>query len=433
MFYEMNKAKAAYVDWPKEKHYISAQRSYDDAVVKIPVLHDNVLIVGKTGYGKTTLTKAYVDPLLNDSNEPYSVFFEIKNDFRDDFFRPEDKMVSYSAGICSEENLFQWNLVREIRQSDDWDTELEELVTILFKDLLDEPRNRIWADGAKDTFKGFVNVILHCYKNCPSNKVLIDGMRYMDRLQFLKHLAKYKPNRSLLRDYFEYDPEHHESYVLPRKGSDIMFFLQNVLGKFGGTFMSSNGTDTIHDYLKGIYGKRLFLIYDYQKKDSSNLFFRYFLNKIISERLSQKVDRTKKVLLVLDEIAELEQDFGLMHAVTLGRGNNLQVILSTQSIEKLYCVAPTLHSEHITNAMFAGFPVLVSFLPGDSQTIEMFQKLYGNRQRQIMTVPISRYADSVVKIETEPIVRYEDFASLDIGECYIKIRSAEPERVKIMI
>ena len=97
-------------------------------------------------------------------------------------------------------------------------------------------------------------------------------MQHMTHKDFLKFLAEYRPNRSMLRDNFAFDPEQCERYAMPRKGSDIMFFLQNVIGKFGGSFLSEDGEDTIWDYLHGAYGKRLFLVHDHKKRDSAKLF-----------------------------------------------------------------------------------------------------------------------------------------------------------------
>lgn len=424
MFYKI-KNEDHQKKWPHSLKNIPVL--YQHQKTDLPILSDNLLILGKTGCGKSVLTKKYIEPLLNDDNEPYTIFFEIKNDFRV-YLRDEDKVISYDD---TTKQVFQWNMIKEIRQSDDWTSELDKITDILFEELSVDKRNQVWIGGAKDTFKAFINTILYCYQNNPTNKEVIDSMRYFTRNQFLEHLSLYKKNNSMLRDYFDYDSNHHENYKFPKKASDIMFFLQNILSKFSGNFLS-DGDDTMHDFLNDKYGRRLFLIYDYDKRASSNLFYRYFLNIIISERLSQNVDRSKKVLLILDEIAELEHDFGLMQAVTLGRANQLQVILCTQSIEKLYCIAPDKNTEHIVNASLAGFTTIISFMPGDSQTIEILQKLFGNKIKQILTMPLSRYDQPIIKTEREPTISYEDFASLEMGECYIKIKDIEPKRVTIL-
>lgn len=433
MFYEMNMNKlSATGNWPSGMAHIDAYIIPGNRRVNIPVTRDNILITGKTRSGKTTFTKAYIKPLILEKDEPYSVFFDIKDDFRE-YIRPQDKVIMFSETVIPGGNYFKWNMIREIRKSEDWEAELDELTGILFEDLLDDSRNRIWVDGARVVFKGYIKTILYCHKNSPSNGRVISGMRFMSHSQFINHLAKYRPNYSLLKDYFEYDPERNGNYKFPKKAGDIMFFLQNVLAKFGGTYNSEDGEDTIFDFLNDAYGRRLFMIYDYKKRESSSLFFRYFLKKIIDERLAQNVDRSKKVLMVLDEIAELEHDFGLMQALTIGQGNYLQIIVCTQSLEKMYCIAPDRHTDHITNASLAGFRTHATFLPGDPQTVEIMQKLYGNRRKEMMTMPLSRYGQPISTLVTEPMITEEAFAGLGTGECYIKIREAEPVHVKIAL
>ncbi len=141
----------------------------------------------------------------------------------------------------------------------------------------------------------------------------------------------------------------------------------------------------------------------------------------------------EKMIWILDEIDKIGYNFGLSEAATLGRQFGLQIIVSTQSLESLYAIAPELHGEHITNASLSGFPMIVAFHPGDPHTIETLQKLYGECMKQTIAMPFSRYDSPTVKTEMRPIVENDEFVSLEIGECYIKIGSQKPERVKILI
>lgn len=436
MFYEMTKEKETHPTWSKTGYGIQAKRISDGTPVNIPVDRINVLTVGTSGYGKTVFTKKYVRELFRLNREMYAVFFQIKpDDFTEEFLRPQDKVITYSEQICSTENLFKWNLVKEIRscKRSEWDSELEELSTILFSDVLLDSKNRIWADAAKTTFKAFIKVILYQYSNNPSNKKVISAMKTMNRKEMLKFLAEYEPNRSMLKDNFEFELSNYKNYVMPKKGSDIFFFLQNVLEKFGGSFMADDGEDTVYDYLHGCYGERLFIVHDHKKRNSSKLFERYFLKYIGDEVLSQASGFSGEMVWVLDEIDKIEYDFGLTTAVTLGRQFGLQILVSTQSLESLYAVAPEMYGEHLTKASLSGFAMTVAFHPGDPHTIETLQNLYGKCTKQTITMPISRYDKPTVMTEQRPIVEDSDFASLDVGECYIKIRSAKPEKVKILI
>ena len=70
-----------------------------------------------------------------------------------------------------------------------------------------------------------------------------------------------------------------DSYTPTKRATDILFFFNSVLEKFGGSF-ESKGQDTIHDYLHNKYGRNLFLHYDLATAESSRPFIIYFLKKI---------------------------------------------------------------------------------------------------------------------------------------------------------
>lgn len=435
MFYDYLNLNAKSVQWPQTKYSVEAIQKSNSQIVHIPVDSSNVLITGVTGYGKTVFTKKLIQNILYKSPNIQAVFFQIKpDDFTKMFLRPEDKIITFNNKLCDEKNLFKWNMIKEIRTlpQNRWEEKLEELSSILFSDLLEDKRNITWAYGAKELFKGFLKVILYCYSNNPSNFNIINDLRNTNVSDLLKFLWQYPPNRSMLKDNFEYDITKN-NYRINKKGSDILFFHQSVIGQFGGSFMSRNGNDTIHDYMKGKYGSRLFILHDHQSKESSKLFERFFLKTIIDEKLSLVSSHHEKMLMVLDEIDKVGYDFGLIEASTLGRQFQLQVIISTQSLNSLYALAPVKHGKELIDSSLSGFPMMVVFHPGDPHTIETYQKLFGKKSKQILCMPLSRYDKPSIINEENPIVEDEDFASLDVGECYVKYRSFDPERVKIII
>lgn len=436
MFYDLTGTDTG-LNWPQTPQGVKARLLRNNSMVSIPILPGvNTLIVGVSGNGKTVLTKQLVQGLFREDPDVYAVFFQIKpDDFTSAFLRPQDKVISYSDGICPEENRFKWCMIKEVRSCDrsKWDAVLKEITTVLFSDLLQDKRNLVWINGAMTTFQAFLKVILYQYRNNPPNRKVIDAMKTMPRKELLRFLAEYPPNRSMLMDNFEYNPEDCGNYTMPRKGSDILFFLQNVLDKFGGSFLSEDGDDTIFDYLQGRYGHRLFILHDHKYRDSSKLFERFFMKYIGDDKLSMTSLQPGRMVWVLDEIDKIEGDFGLTQAVTLGRQFQLQVIVSTQSLESLYAIAPDLHGEHLTNAAMSGFSMIASFHPGDSHTIQTLQMLFGKTQKQTLVMPLSRYDKPTITTEVRPMVEDQDFASLRIGECYVKIRSDPPARVKIIL
>lgn len=436
MLYDITDLNQRNFKWPETREGVKAICKDDGTIIHIPVDSSNLLISGTTGYGKTVITKQYVQTLLNKESDISAVFFQIKpDDFTRRFLRKNDKIISFYDIDQYKNHIFKWNIVKEIRIRPQhfWDIELEGIMNILFSDVMEEKRNLVWANAAKELFKDYIKVILYCYYNNPSNAEILKGLNNMAIKELLSFLWKYPLNRSMLRDNFEFDISKKDTYKITKKGSDIMFFVQYVSGKFAGTFLSQDGTDTLYEYLQGHYGSRLFILHDHKARESSKIFERYFLKHIIDEKLSLSSIHSKKMLLVLDEIDKIGYDIGLTEAVTLGRQFQLQVIVSTQSLNSLYAIAPEKHGNELVDAMLAGYPLHVIFHPNDPFTIDTYQKMAGTTMREILTMPISRYDHIKVSTHERSILENSDLSSLGIGECYIKYQSYQPVRVKIVL
>lgn len=385
--------------------------------VYLPMFRESMLLLGQTGYAKTTLIQQYLDcRFLQQEDGLFTVILDVKQDFRG-CLRPGERLVSFSP-LPGSHTQFQWNLVRELRQSPDPEAALAQITDSLFADLSADRQNAFWVEAAKAVFMGHVRTILHCYSNNPSNAVLVRSLRGMGRQALREHLEKYGPNRWIVSYYLEDGA---------KRTGDILAFAAAALQKFSGLFCSETGTDTIHDFLDGQYGRRLLLAYDFSQSAASNAFFRILLRLIIQERLSQRVDRGKSVLLVLDEAPVLEGDFGLLHAATVCRGNRLQILLATQSLEKMACLAPEKHGEALMHACLAGFPVIAAFHPPGDASLDILNRLFGSRP----AVPLSRYDSPGVA--QEPVVSSGELARMGIGEFYLKRGGDQPVRLKTIV
>lgn len=421
-------------NWPQGIGSIPVMLS-DGSVTDLPILEANMLVTGTTGYGKTVFTKAAARGRFDANPALKGLFYQIKpDDFTSEFKKDEDKIITYSPYADHPESHFKWNMVREIRQSSNPESEMKQLGTCLFSHLLEDERNRLWAGAARDTFIAFLRVIVDCFGDCPSNGHIIQSMRTSGLVEMLKYLARHPRNHSLLRNTFGFDPQNSDAkYKPPRKAEDVIFFLNDVLEMFSGNFASFDTQDTIYDFLHGDKYQNLFIQHDVSQEEISRPFELYFLKKIIDDKMSPSARVSRPVLMVLDEVDKVGGDFGCTKAATLGRGYHLHLIVSTQSLETLFALSPDKNREHTTNAMLAGFPVLVAFHGGDPDTITSLQTMFGSKYRETTVLGISRYAAPVTKNEREPIVTDTEFASLDIGDCYVKLLSCPPQKVKIIM
>ncbi len=399
---------------------------------------ENVLTVGVTGTGKTrSYTLPAAKALLNAKPQMKAVFFETKRTFLDAFMQSGDKVIVFDPSVVPPNNLFRWCLIKEIRQARDQEAEMRQIAEVLFGDLLsDAENNRAWIESARNTFIAVLRTIVDLYPDNTSNHDLINALRSMKVNELFAYLSRHPRNRSLLSKDFGYDVDKKDTYTPTRRATDVMFFFNTVLEKFGGSF-ESEGRDTIHDYLHGAYGRNLFLLHDLTASESSRPFIVYFLKKIKDEKLCLSGAVKEPMLWCMDEADKLADggrsaDFGLFQAATLGREQALQILLTTQSVEHLFGLAPGFN-EHIAKGGLAGFPVVISFRPGDASTISMLQTLFGSARHDITAMPLSRYDHPTVKSDLEPIVSEADLTSLKTGEAYIKFKSNAPQKVSILI
>ena len=439
MFYDLPATKQR-VKSPKWPTGVGSILSFlpDGTAVDLPVLKGvNVITFGTVGTGKTrSYTEKAADILLSHDPEMKGMFFESKNSFIDHFLEENDKVITHNPHAISAKNLFVPNIIKEIRQAADPEAEMREIAEFLFAELLNGAnQNRAWIESARNSFIGVLRTIVDCYPNeNTGNWTLVNALRRMTTEELLDYLARHPRNHSILRRDWGYDFNCPKDYKPTRRASDIQFFLNQVLEVFSGTF-EMEGMDTIHDWLDGRYGRNLFFLYDLASAEISRPFFLYYMKKIKDYKLSNAVGSTSPILMVLDELDKIADggksaDWGIFQAANLGREYELQILLTTQSVENLYGLSKDFN-EHITKGGLAGFPYLISFRPGDPTTISMLQTLFGSEYKEHIALPASRYADPIVKCELEPIISDTEFTSLDTGDCIVKILSHRPQKVHI--
>lgn len=427
------------VKWLKGIGKVTAYLLPDKTEIDVPVYQGvNTIVFGITGSGKSySYTLPAAKTLLAHVPGMKGVFFEIKNSFVNGCFKAGDKIITFDPESVQDKNsLFKWCMVKEIRQARNSEAEMMKIATFLFGDmLLGANQNLGWIKAARNTLIGVLRVIIDCSLDNTTNWTLVNALRHMKTKEILAYLARHPRNHSLLTKDFSYDVNNPTDYMPTRRAEDIMFFFNQVLEEFAGTF-ESDGQDTIHDFLH-TDGQNLFIMYDLASAEISRSFILYFLKKIKDEKMSHTSNIKAPILFCLDEIDKMSDggkpaDFGLFQAATLGREYGLQILLTTQSIENLYGCAPEFNS-HITRGGMAGFPIVLSFRPGDSETIETLQTLYGSKYIEHIEIPMSRCECVRKRYNWEPIVSDTDFAELGTGECYIKIKDCLPQKVQFYI
>ncbi len=397
-------------------------------------LNGNVYINGVIRYGKSVFTKQLVRKLEAKANpDTKVVFFDVKNDtdnYLHEFYQTGDKVICYSDALEKQGyDCFKFNLIRELRQAEDPETELKEIVEILLEDSMSESGDgKFFWQAAGQIFQGFVNTVLHAYGDCPSNRIIIQDMKGVSIEQLKTHLLKWPGNANIVRDYLG----GGEKGEMSRMTQSIMACFSELLDVFRGNFCI-DGEDTITDFLAGKYGGRLFLEYDYASKASSNKFFRYFLHKIIQSKLSREADSLQKIVMVLDEVSVLDAPFSLTDGLLVGASQGLQIILCSQSIERLYGISHVKNIEHSTNAILSGFSTIVTFHTGDPESERKLQEIFGERYIERVQLPLSRRDFAKQEVLREKWLTSEKLAKMGVGEFFAKRKEKDPVHGRLIL
>lgn len=423
--------------WMTENNNGILAISEDGKHIRVPVDKSNILITGVTGTGKTrSFTLPAAKTLLRTPNMK-AVFFEIKDTFLEECFQRGDKIISYD-GARFKEHLFKWNMIREIRQAQNREAEMKQISDFLFRELLNGSfQNTAWIQSARNLFIAVLRSIVDGTKENPSNYTLINSLRNKSIGEVLCYISTHPRNKSIIKEFRYVESMKVEDYIPTRRAEDIFFFFRKILEKFGGSFESRDGQDTIYEFLH-TQNQNLFISYDLKTSESSRDFIVYCLKKIKDEKMSNTTNiKHIPLLLSFDEIDKLSSgkitaDFGLFQMLTLGREYNIQLLVSSQSIENLYSLAEDFNS-HIVEGGLAGFQEFISFHAGDTKTLETLQSLYGSEYKERIILPLSRYDKPHLQSEYLPIVSEADFSTLKTGEAYIKYRSHRPQKVYFLL
>lgn len=148
-------------------------------------LDGNILINGVTRYGKSVFAEAIAGKVEEMDRADMRVYFDVKNDYINKFGRPDDKVVSFRDNL-GDYNYFKWNLVKEVRDAEDSEFEIKEIVNMLLADRMQGSEDDFFYKGAAKIFEGYVTSIIHTYKNNPDNRLLIHNLKTDSSVTFIK-------------------------------------------------------------------------------------------------------------------------------------------------------------------------------------------------------------------------------------------------------
>ena len=188
---------------------------------------------------------------------------------------------------------------------------------------------------------------------------------------------------------------------------------------------SKIGLFSINEYINNINagGKNwLFLSTDPSARELTIPLNAALLELLISRMRRTRIKPSRKLWIVMDELPSLGRLPGLPQLMQEGRKYGSCVLAGIQSTSQLY--------QHYGDAeasnLLGLFKTKFAFASDDPRIGELYSKLCGAKttvsQQKNTSFGANEFRDGVSyseKKETSPLVSYEEFSKLNIGECYL--------------
>ena len=357
-----------------------------------------LLFLGKAGQGKTNTMLALASQILEKLNkDDLVIFFDLKGDYRNTFFQPDDDFV-----LTATNDRFIWNVFDELIPFIDNDYMLEmrikELCQYLYKGR--ESQEPYFTNAAREVTECIFKYFLYTSKET-------DDYSRLNNKEFKRFIRGngygYEDTYDQIRDTLMVYEEFKSalSYIPPREVNDKSAYgvISEIASMVNDVFSAAFGASDFNDgeyisaakFAHGMGSQVIYLAYNQSISSSQNYVFRYFVDNIIANRcdyfyiddyisgITPKRENKKigKTYIFLDEFARLPKLEYLSLALGQLRSLGVCIIGGLQEVEQIY----TTYNEREANSILSGFQSVIAYNCGDN-SIRYFQGLTGSARVQ---------------------------------------------------
>jgi type IV secretory pathway TraG/TraD family ATPase VirD4 len=194
---------------------------------------------------------------------------------------------------------------------------------------------------------------------------------------------------------------------------------------------------SIKSYTKGVNeGKKswLFLATDPSSRELTTPLNASILELFISHMRKTRTKPINKLWIVMDELPSLGKLPSISQLMAEGRKYGACVLAGVQSTSQLYHH----YGDAESSTLIGLFKTKFAFASDDPRMGELYSKLCGRKttisQQKNTSFGANEFRDGVSyneRSEQSPLIPYEDFAKLSIGECYVILPEISARVAKI--
>jgi type IV secretory pathway TraG/TraD family ATPase VirD4 len=311
----------------------------------------------------------------------------------------------------------RWDLLKEAFVDKHPETYLLEFSKMVFKEAMESSKEPFFPTSAMLVF---YSQLYHLYKYyadtknpLPSTKSIISTIRKVTDSQIIASVNKHQDYLGGIKNLInKTDATRDVRAVLESTLSNIFTLNSN--------FCADHSNFSIRQFIRSpIDNKRLFIVYDFNHRESSGNMARILLDLAIKEVIGSAdllAGDTTRYNFLLDEFAYLPSGLNYLEpSLNFGRSKGLRLYGGLQNYSQLSDLYGG--RDYTANSTFAGFSNIVCLKPNDEKSINAIVSRAGKEDTTVTTC--SALGEVSTKLESMNTISDQDLTSLDIGDAVV--------------
>ena len=381
------------------------------------LLSQHLLVVGGIGSGKTNALNIALDSLTGRYNvssklgsNDVMVIFDTKGDFKTEFYRPGDVVISNGPDACGPGKVDYWNMVSELQDDAHLKENIIEICNALFAHREKNSEDQFFTSAAKALTGALLYHAVQERKKTPYtvNNAFILKLLSKDPDELREIVGKYSAYKYVL-SYFPKDAVEQSMAVI----AEMQQVLQPILvGNFG-----KGGTLSIRNLVKAKGGRRIFIEYDIGVGSMLTPIYTLLFDLAIKEALCRSRSEGN-VFMIADEFKLLPNLQHIDDAVNFGRSLGMKFMIGIQNVDQ---IIETYGKNRAMN-IFSGFMNHWAFSVSDYNTRRYVRGRAGEN-RQLIETSTHEVKQEITK---GSVVEDWDLQNLAPGECVVMLNRRQP-------
>ena len=341
------------------------------------------------------------------------VIFDTKGDYRREFYKPGDIVISNDLKATGQNGEDYWNIFREIGAGESVEANIVEIAKTLFHERTEKTSQPFFPNAAKDLFCGILTHFARAGDMETMDNARLRSFLDQSSAGDLRTMLQSHPDMKAMVSYIADDRSPQTQGVL----SELQQMVREVLiGNF-----RKPGTISVRDAIRNKGRRCIFIEYDLGIGNLLTPIYRLLLDLAIKESLCREKS-DGNVWFVIDEFRLLPNLQHIDSGVNFGRSLGAKFIIGAQNIDQIFHG----YGESLARSILSGFMTTVAFRVNDANTREFIKGLFGKNRKKEVYMASVQTRGIVETMRDGNVVEDWDISNLSTGQAILGLLENMP-------